>query len=138
MTILIIDSNPLYLRALEGYMKKYPNIRILSECNAENAMLLDARLRPDVTIITTNMSPISGYEYIARGLRRNPQAKFIGLSMFYSKPIREQLESCGAKGYITRGADPDRIISIIRQIVNGETFFPENEFQLAVSSQGNQ
>lgn len=122
IAILIADDNAPMRNALKILISEMNNARVAGEATSgEEAIVLAARLLPDVILMDINMSPVNGFEATRKILTQNPSARIIGLSLHWQSSYIEIMLSLGAKGYITKNAPHQEIIDIINTVATGQT-----------------
>ena len=83
----------------------------------------EAQRRPPKLVILDIMLPdIDGFE-VCRQLKSRPQTHHVPIVMLTALSQEEHRKrglECGAVDYITKPFDPDKLIAVIRQHVNGD------------------
>jgi len=69
-----------------------------------------------------------------RLLRRDPAAKVLILSMYDDEVIAAKTLEAGARGFVSKGADPARILEAVRRVAAGEMFI-ENRIAQKIAVQ---
>lgn len=85
----------------------------------EQAMEQVRELKPDVVLMDVNMPGIGGLEATRRILQRHPSVRIIAVSMHMDEPYPSRLLSAGARGYISKDAAADEVVSAIRRVADG-------------------
>lgn len=122
---LLVDSNYDFMDALSYLLEKADIIARLAP-NKLKAIELIESWKPHVVIIETNKN-FNGFDVIDEIVQQrgnnNNHVQFIGMTMFYSASIENQLKETHAKAYIVRSMDADQIIGVIKDVYSGKQIF---------------
>lgn len=67
LTVLIIDDEPLARQVIRNYLKAYPDLEVLGECdNGLDAVEMIQHLKPDIIFLDIQMPELSGVEVLDR------------------------------------------------------------------------
>lgn len=123
ITILLADDNESMLEMLEFLITRQGHLKVLGIAKSgQQAIELAVELKPDITILDINMSPVNGFEAARKIIKILPEAKIIGLSVNREASYARNMISLGAKGYLTKSSESKEIIDAIHQVANGETY----------------
>jgi DNA-binding NarL/FixJ family response regulator len=87
--------------------------------DGEIAIAMAAELRPDVVLMDLSMPNLDGVKTIARMLAAEPDLHILVLTSFSDQnQILDALQA-GAEGYLLKHAEPETILSGIREVVAG-------------------
>jgi DNA-binding NarL/FixJ family response regulator len=76
--------------------------------------------QPDVALIESSMSIISGFELAEHALRKVPHVHVILLSSHADRECMKRASGCGADGYLTMNDSPANLELAIRTVVNAK------------------
>ena len=79
--------------------------------------------KADVLILDINMPVYDGFEVLTRLRKRHKRQKVIVLSSYDDYGIIQEVLDLGCKGYITKNNAGEHIISAIKAVAAGETYF---------------
>lgn len=130
--ILIVDDHAL-VRDMLAHLLARENEFDVIECadRADRALELAKTHEPDVIIMDIDMPGLDAFHAAHLILERVPSSRVIFLSAFGHDRNIELAITAGARGFLTKGESPDRLISAIREVANGGSFFsPEIEARL--------
>ena len=88
--------------------------------DVEEAVRAAKSLRPDVVIVDISLPTGSGLDLIKRVLARGKQPKILVHSMYDESQYAHRCLLAGARGYVTKGADPQEVIQAIRDVLAGK------------------
>jgi DNA-binding NarL/FixJ family response regulator len=88
--------------------------------------LVDAAvlLEPDIIIADISMPILNGFDAVRRIKKKDVSAKIIFLTMHADNALVAEAIRCGASGYVLKQAAGEELLSAIRQVFAGGTFFP--------------
>ena len=120
---LLVDSNYEYMDALSYLLEKAGITARLAPDKLKAVELIES-WKPHVVVIETNKN-FNGFDVINEIMQQcgNDDVKFIGMTMFYSASIENQLKETHAKAYIVRSMDADQIIGVIKDVYSGKQVF---------------
>jgi DNA-binding NarL/FixJ family response regulator len=119
---LVVDDHELFRRGLRELLEQQ-GIRVIGEAeNAEDAVALTARARPDVVVMDLNLPRTSGVEATRSLLASNADARVLVLTV--SADERSVLDAlmAGACGYLLKDATIDEIAAGVRAAATGQSF----------------
>jgi two-component system, NarL family, response regulator LiaR len=119
---LVVDDHDLFRRGLRELLEEQ-GIRVIAEAsNAEDAVALTARARPDVVVMDLNLPRLSGVDATRRVLTADPDARVVVLTV--SADERTVLDAllAGACGYLLKDATVEEIAAGVRAAAAGQSF----------------
>lgn len=119
--ILIVDDHAIVREGYRSLLEKQPGMRVVGE--ASNGALAYARFQetaPDVVIMDLSMPEQGGLEAIVRICQRDPTARILVFSMHENPAFAVQATRAGAKGYITKGSEPETLIRAVHDVYRGK------------------
>ena len=121
--LILCDDHRLVRAGLKRVLTDTPGIEVVAEAdNGEDAVELARQHVPDVILMDVNMPGIGGLEATRRILARHPEIKIIAVSMYVEEPWPSRLLGAGAKGYISKDAAADEVVSAIRRVAQGGVY----------------
>jgi len=124
ISVVIADDHPLILAGIATLIESEPDLVLLGQAaDADGAVGLYERLRPDVLLVDLNM-PGSGLEAIARVRGQDPDAKIVILTTFEGDEDVHRGLAAGAAGYLLKQSSFDEIALCLRQVVRHGRYLP--------------
>ena len=118
--LILCDDHRLVRAGLRRVLDDTPGIEVLAEAGSgEEVVDLARTLAPDMILMDVNMPGIGGLEATRRILQRHPQIKIIAVSMYMEEPYPSRLLGAGARGYISKDAAAEEVVSAIRRVADG-------------------
>jgi two-component system, NarL family, invasion response regulator UvrY len=132
--VLLVDDHELVRMGIKRLLQDVQNIKVVGEAaNGEEAVLIAKELMPDIALMDVHMPGIGGLEATRKMIRHNPDIKILALTIYEDEPYPTRLLQAGAKGYITKGCDPEEMIRAIRTIYSGQRYIsPDIAQQIAI------
>lgn len=121
--VLVVDDHAI---VRQGYIKLISTAPDLSVCgeadSGEAGYSVFISTKPDVVITDLSMQGISGMTLLQKILARNKHAKVIVCSMYDNQSLVSSALNNGAKGFVSKSADPMQILQAIKTVFNGDIF----------------
>ena len=106
--------------------------------DGEEACQLYHELMPDLVIMDLSMNGMAGLEAIRRVYIYDNKARIIVLTMHDDPGFASRSIKNGARGYVTKTSPPDVLLTAIKEVSAGSTFFsPDIAQSLAIGSMSN-
>ncbi len=77
---------------------------------------------PDVLVLDLSLPGAGGLAVIRRIVTRDPEAKILVFTMHEEVLYAKRALEAGARGYLTKDADPDLLPEAIRQVARGKNY----------------
>ncbi len=127
INILLIDDHALFSKSLEIALSDYPEITSFESIS--DISLLDSYIdtsRPDILLMDINLKNIAsedGLELTRQLLCRYPEQKIVILSGYDLPVYRREAEKIGARGFINKNTELEKLVSFLSQISQGAFIF---------------
>ena len=119
--LLIIDDHEMVREGLKAILIAEPDFSIIGEAaNAEQALELIERLRPDIALLDIRLPGVSGIEVCRTMTERYPQTAVIILTTFTDENLVAQCVQAGARGFIVKDIERFDLKRAIRAVARGE------------------
>ena len=123
--IIIADDHSLVRGSLKVVLQKYPDFEIVGEAtNGEELLKILLLTQPDILLLDLSMPNMNGLEVGAYLKQNHPEVRFIVLTMHEEPEYVIRSVQNGAKGYILKNADLNELLTAIRKVADGESYFP--------------
>ncbi len=138
--VLIVDDHKLIVEAWTNILNTVANFAVCGCAdNAEDALFLAHRERPDIILMDINLKGSSGFEATENIINQLPKTKVIALSIHDDLSIVKKIFAIGATGYLTKNSSKKELIESIQKVYDGEKYICEEikERFLASAMNGN-
>jgi two-component system nitrate/nitrite response regulator NarL len=109
---------------IRARLERSADFQVVGEAvNGREAIQKVEELEPDVVLMDISMPVMNGMD-AARYLREShPEIKVIILTMHEHKEYIQGVIRCGAQGYIVKDVTAQEMISAIKTVMGGETYY---------------
>lgn len=119
MKILLVDDHGVVREGLRRLLSIHFNATIFDAADVESAIEIYNRDWPDVIVLDLNLEGTGGLEMLRRVLATDDNAKIIIFSMHHEPVYAVRALRSGARGYISKSAPVDELITGIRKVADG-------------------
>ncbi|TWB69805.1 LuxR family two component transcriptional regulator [Nitrospirillum amazonense] len=133
MKLLLVDDHAIVRSGLRRLLAPLPGVAIAEAATGRDALTRYREDRPDIVLLDLNLPGVGGLELLQRLLIEDPTACVLVFSMHAEALYASRALAAGAKGYMSKNADPDELLAAIRRLAEGGRYV-ENEIaqELAV------
>ena len=118
--VLIADDHAIVRDGLSRLLQTADDVELVGTAVDGEAAVQQAReLHPDVVLMDLSMPVLDGVAATRRLAAEVPDAHVLVLTSFGDTPRILDSLSAGAEGYLLKSAEPEEILSGIRQVVSG-------------------
>lgn len=122
--VLLVDDHAVVRDGIRARLESYPEFEVVGEAvNGRDAIQKVGELYPDVVLMDISMPVMNGMD-AARYLREEfPDIKVIILTMHEHKEYIQGVIRCGAQGYIIKDVTAQEMMSAIKTVLGGDTYY---------------
>lgn len=115
--VLVADDHRLVRRGIKQILGMAGDVTVIGGC-ASAEEIIDALQQemPDVLMLDMNMPGLSGVELIRHLVKKFLNIRILVLSMHNEGPFVVGALREGARGYVTKDADPEILIQAVRKV----------------------
>ncbi|HOK01671.1 MAG TPA: PAS domain S-box protein [Spirochaetota bacterium] len=125
--VLLVDSHPVVRQGLRQILEIENDLEVVGETgNAEEALKLIGRLRPEIMVTDISLSGTGGLELIKACKERYPTLPILVLSIYEESIYAERSIRAGARGYVMKDESPAVIVNAIRTVLDGRQYMSDN------------
>ncbi len=118
--VLIVDDHPLTRDALAGLLSQHGFDVVGRAGSGQEAIELAGELQPDLVLLDLSMPEMSGLEALPRVRAAAAEAEVVVLTASEDEDSLLGAVRGGAAGYLLKSEPPERIVSFLRGVANGE------------------
>jgi DNA-binding NarL/FixJ family response regulator len=121
--IFLVDDHPIFRNGLADLINQERDMVICGHAeDVPEAMRAIKKLKPDAVVTDITLKETNGLELIKDIKAQCPNTPVLTLSMHDESYYAERTLQAGAKGYITKQEAPGKVITAIREILNGKVY----------------
>jgi DNA-binding NarL/FixJ family response regulator len=121
--ILLVEDHPLMRQAVKETIEQERDLCVCGEAGDDaTAMQLVKTAQPHLILLDLSLGDSSGMELIKWLAKAEPAIRILVLSMHEETLYAERVIRAGARGYLSKRADPATIVTAIRTVLAGEIY----------------
>lgn len=131
--VLIAESSDIYRHGLESVLKKTSKIQIGTVCTSGKELIkLYKKFPGSVCLVSSGISDMNIHDLMQELQKINKNAPVIVITHSTEILHLNQSLKAGVKGYLTKNASTDELVSVIMQVSNGEQAFGKAASQMMI------
>jgi two-component system, NarL family, invasion response regulator UvrY len=119
MKLLIVDDHAVVRQGVCRLLSSLSGISIYEAASATEALGLFRTHHPNVVLLDLNLVNSSGFELLRRLLLEDRAVRVLVLSMHAEPVYVAHALKAGARGYVSKSAAADELVTAIRQVAQG-------------------
>ncbi len=120
--ILLCDDHAMFRQGLKSILESEPGFRVIGEASSgREAIRYALETKPDVTLMDIQMPELDGVAATKTILEENPDANVVILTMYRQDRYVFEAIKAGARGYMLKDSDGDKLIDMVTRVAGGET-----------------
>lgn len=133
--ILIADDHKMFVDGLVSILRGEDDIQVAATC-FEGTDIFDILKNEevDVILLDINLPGMNGIEVTKQMGQSYPGTKILALSMHNEESFVTEILKNGALGYILKNTDRNELVTAIRTVYNGQTYFSKDVTQTIMKS----
>ena len=122
--VMIVDDHQSMRDALRKVIGLEPDLLLVAEFERGEAAIESlTAAQPDVVLMDSSMPGMNGMETTRRLRELQPDLKIIGITLYEETTYLEAMIELGASGYVLKSGTPSQILTALRTVANGGTWF---------------
>jgi two-component system, NarL family, invasion response regulator UvrY len=122
MKILLVDDHAVVRSGLHTLLTSTWDARIFEAATGRDALLQLRQEHPDLVLLDLNLPGIGGLELLRRMLVEDQSVRILVLSMHAEPLYAARAIELGARGYLSKNASADELLTAIRRITEGRRY----------------
>lgn len=124
ISTVVADDHGIVREGLRRLLESESDIKVVGEAlDGREVLELVARAKPDVVVLDITMPKLGGLETLERLRSDYPDTKVILLSVHSDPPFIRSAIALGADGYVLKNGRASEIVTAIREVMKGGSFF---------------
>ncbi len=122
--LIIADDHKIFREGVSELLQKETELQILADVgNEEELMKALSSNTTDLIMMDIDMGETNGIELTSKVKAQYPDIKILALSMHGEKNYIVKMLEAGATGYILKNAGKQEMLSAIKAVAKGDTYF---------------
>ena len=135
ISLMIVDDHPMVREGLAAMLESEQDFVVSAlAASGEEAVAIGRMSAPDVVLCDIRMPGFDGFETLARLKAERADVKVLLLAGMPLKEEEQRAREEGARGYLPKSIDQDRLTEAIRAIAAGAKEFISEQFDVAPST----
>lgn len=131
--IILADDEHLLRSALAALLPLDGTIEVVAQVgNGHEAVAETRRHRPDVLVIDLEMPEMDGLEAAAAVLQERSEQRVLMLTRHARPGVLRRALKVGVQGFMSKGADPEDIAEVIRELHAGRRWIAHDVLEASV------
>jgi DNA-binding NarL/FixJ family response regulator len=132
--VVLVEDHPMFREQLTHLINKQADMAVCAEADqAADGLAAINRHRPSLAIIDITLKGSSGLELLKDLRAQGSKIPVLVLSMHAESLYAERALRAGANGYITKEEASAKVMTAIRQVLNGEIYLDPRFMKRVVS-----
>lgn len=133
ITIVLADDEQLLRAALAALLPLDGTIRVVAQAeNGADTVTATLRHRPDVLVVDLEMPGMDGLEAVAAIMSERPEQRVLMLTRHARPGVLRRALKLGVLGFMSKGADPEDIAAVIRELHAGRRWIAHDVLEASV------
>ena len=126
ISVYVVDDHPIVCRGLVELINQQPDLTVCGQADsAEAALTSVADLNPGVNLADLTLKGMSGLDLVKSQKARRDEFPVLVLSMHDERLWAERAIRAGAKGYVMKTEETDKLLEALRAVAQGRTYVSE-------------
>ena len=117
--VLVVDDAAFMRLSIKQILEKNGHKMIAQAADGKEAIVKYTEYKPDVTILDITMPEMSGLDALAHIKQCDPNARVVICSALGQQEQLAKAIELGAKDFIVKPFDPDRMIAALNKVLEG-------------------
>jgi DNA-binding NarL/FixJ family response regulator len=124
--VLVVDDHPIVRQGLTQLINQESDFIVCGDAgDIPQALKAINDCKPDVIIVDISLGHTSGIRLIEDLSHNYPNLSILALSMHDESIYAERCLKAGAKGYIMKQEPPEKVVSALRKILDGDIYISD-------------
>jgi DNA-binding NarL/FixJ family response regulator len=130
--VLIVDDHHIFRQGVQVNLELQDDIQVIGNgANGEQGLALVRGLQPDVVIMDINLPVMNGIQVTRLLAAEGQPARVVMLTAYDDTQQVIHAMRAGAAAYCAKEIEPDKLVEVIRQVVQGRYVLYEQVFDQA-------
>ncbi|MGG4108573.1 response regulator transcription factor [Paenibacillus lautus] len=123
--VLLIDDHPAVVLGIKTILEEVPNVRVMGVAGESTKVIeMVKKHQPSVIFIEMTLTGLNSLEIIKQIKEIDSDTHIIIFTGYDYLPFFNKLIEFGVSGIINKDASPQKLISLFRSVLEGDTIIP--------------
>lgn len=122
MKVLLIEDHPIVRAGCLRVLTQREGLEVLEAETGARGLQLARQAAPEIVILDLNLPDRRGLDLLAELKAAQPGLQVIVLSMYEEAAFVTSAMEAGARGYVTKNDDPERLLEAIDAVLAGDIY----------------
>lgn len=124
ISMIVADDHTIVRKGFRMLLEHEKDFNVLGEAaTGKEAVEMAQRLKPAVVLMDIMMPELNGFQATQRLRLMDDTIRVLIVSMYSSQDHVHQVIQSGASGYLLKHCAPKDLVSAVREVANGRTYF---------------
>ncbi|WP_372626849.1 response regulator [Arsukibacterium sp.] len=124
ISVLVADDHDIVRQGLVSIIEQADDCKVVGQAiDGVEALALLEQLAPNVLVVDISMPKINGLEVVRQASLRFKQSQILVLTMHEEEEYVIHMVRAGASGYLVKSSASQHLLSAIRQLAIGKTYY---------------
>ena len=124
--VLLVDDHPVVRSGYKRLLLQELGLDVVAEVGtADEGYQAFVALQPDITITDVSMPGAGGLSLLLKIIQRDATARVLVCSMYDSPLLVQRALQTGAKGFVSKNAEPEELVRAVHAVYEGETYLSQ-------------
>ena len=134
-TVLLVDDHPLLRKGVRQLLELESDIEVIGEAaNGADAVVLAAKLDPDLILLDLSMKGMDGIETLLALRKAEVVSRIVVFTVSDDRNDVVSALKSGADGYLLKDTEPEELVECIRKACTGKMVLSEELTELLALS----
>lgn len=139
INVLIADDHTMFVDGIESILGGEPDFFVVGKSHDGPSVLsFLEHHKVDIILLDINLPGLSGIEVCKHINAHHKDVKVLAISMFNEESIVTELLNNGGKGYVLKNTGRAELLTAIRTVADGESYFSKEVTETIMKSLMNQ
>ena len=133
--VLIADDHKMFVDGIDSILRNEEDIVVVDRCYDGTSIFPALEKNEiDVILLDVNLPGLNGIEVTERLTKEKPKIRILALSMYNEESFVSEILKKGAHGYILKNTGRTELVTGIRTVFEGESYFSKDVTETIMNS----
>lgn len=133
--ILVADDHMMFVDGIDSILKDEKDIEVVGRCyDGPSVIEFLKKDKADLVLLDVNLPEMNGIEVCKQVNKSYSDTKILAISMFNEESFVTEILNNGAEGYILKNTGREELLTAIRTVNDGKTYFSKDVTQTIMKS----